>query len=159
PPRPQRPGAVRFVLKPETLAHLPATTQTPEGSLTVVSTAEQEYVPPAQPASGRYQMKGPPIDFRLFQRPLPPKEKIPQRALVVSWESPAAGLFDRTLDVDATLTGVDGKPYPLLSARLERFPARGAEVAGGEARVNARYWFRVPPKGVVRGLTFSFALR
>jgi hypothetical protein len=158
-PLPRASESVDLVFKRADLARLPATIQTPQGAVTVSAAEEQPYTPPALPEGGRYTMKGIPADSRVFQRPLRTGEQQPDRAFRVSWRSPAVDLFDRGLDIDGSLTGADGKKYPLLSAALERFPSRSAKDVSGAPTLSATYWFRSPPKGVVSGLALSFTLR
>jgi hypothetical protein len=158
-PQPRPPETVELALKRADLARLPATVNTPRGSLTVEQVSEEAYVPPSLPENGRFFEKGPPVDGRLFQRPLRPGEKQPERALLVTWRSPAVALFDRAVDVDATAQGFDTKHYPLLSALLRRVPSRTVEDFPGAPTVTARYWFRPPPKALLTGLTLTFTLR
>src|SRR5260370_1058565 len=77
---------------------LPARVVPAGGAMTIVSVDEQPYEPPALPAGGRYSVKGTPVDLRLLQHPLPAGEKPPPRALLVSWHSRSAALFDLAFD-------------------------------------------------------------
>ena len=157
-PRPLPPRTAAFRFRSADLARLPATVETADGAVTVQAVAEQPYEPPSLPPGGRYTQKGTPVDLRVLQRPLPAGEKPPVRALVVSWHSRTAALFDLALDVEGSVLGVDGKTYPLLSARLERFPSRASPMPD-PPWISAGYWFRSPPKGAPRELLLSFTLR
>jgi hypothetical protein len=158
-PHPRPPEVAEFRLSEAQLARLPASTATPAGQLRVERIAAGDYAPLPLPAEGRHIMKGIPVDRRLFRRPQTAGEKPPQRALQVDWESGTLDLFDRALEVDAFVEGSDRRRYPLLSASLDRFPARGASDAAVSPRVQARYWFPLPAKGTVQGMTFRFTLR
>lgn len=158
-PERAEPEKVEVVFKSNALSRLPAKAAQPGRTVTLTQAQERDYVPPALPNGGRFSIKELPVDFRLFQRPLRSGDKAPERALLVDWTSPSAALFDRALDIDARITGVDGRPYALLGALLERHPARAAKWVTDPPEIRAHYWFRTPPKALLNGLTLTFTLR
>lgn len=158
-PRPRPAETATFHYSAAALAKLPATATAAQGSIAVTHLEEEAYTPPPLPPDGRTTMKGITIDSRLFRRPERAGEKPPERALRVSWNTRALDLFDRLLELDAGAEGSVGRRCALLSARVERWPARGIEAPGFEPRVFGHYWFVPPGKESLRALTLSFTLR
>jgi hypothetical protein len=158
-PRPQPEQTVEFRFKSAELSRLPVTAAAAGGSITITAAGEQAYTPPALPPGGRFSIKAPPVDYRLFQRPARPDEKQPERAQLVTWRSDTVFLFDRALDLDGFATGPDGRRLPLLSAMLERHPSRAAPDRAQRPHLEGRYWFQLPLKGAPGALTLQFTLR
>src|SRR5262249_56919894 len=81
-----------------------------------------------------------------------------RRALCAGGHSRGVGFSDGGAAGAGALPGPAARRYPLLSARLERFPTRATREPN-EPWISGSHWLRLPPQGSARELTLSFILR
>jgi hypothetical protein len=123
----------------------------PGWNVTIQRFAEEAYVPPALPKPGQFVSKAGPVDARIFRKSAP-KEKEPQRAVVLSFRSNTVALYEAALDVSGTLMLEGGATLPLLSASLRRDPSATVKKPIYPPIVRAEFYFPAPAKGRVTGV-------
>ena len=126
--------------------------------VTIRSFRRGKYLPPSLPPKGAYQIKGIPVDHRIF-RMSAPQGAPPTEAVSLQLASRDTNLYDNTLNLSGYLIVAGGKRAPMLSAHLQRVPSRVVEKPRATPRITGQFHFAVPPVGRPTGVVLRFTRR
>jgi hypothetical protein len=124
-------------------------------ALTVTRFAEAEYSDPPLPPEGGYISKGGPVDVRIVRRST---GDAPERGFLLEFRADEPSLYDRSVDISGSLLS-EGGSTPMLSGTLRRDPSRAVAKPIYGPYVSGRFFFALPGKGQVTGVTLRLRRR